>query len=60
MVLCLMELVRSWDSAAEEQGTDEEWTDLIDRGGLWYVKEFHINSSMLFVTFGSDRLVHTG
>ena len=33
-----MELVKSQDS--EEQGTDEEWTDLIDRGGLWHVKEF--------------------
>ena len=33
-----MELVKSQDS--EEQGADEEWTDLIDRGGLWHVKEF--------------------
>jgi len=37
MVLCLMELVKDQD--AEQAGTDEEWTNLIDRGGLWHVKE---------------------
>ena len=36
MVLCLMELIKGQDS--EEHGTDEEWTDLIDRGGLWHIK----------------------
>ena len=36
MVLCLMELIKGQDS--EEHGTDKEWTDLIDRGGLWYIK----------------------
>ena len=39
MILCLMELVKSQDSE-EPCTTDEEWTDLIDRGGLWRVKEF--------------------
>ena len=37
MVLCLMELVKDQD--AEQAGVDEEWTDLIDRGGLWHIKE---------------------
>ena len=37
MVLCLMELVKDQD--AEQAGTDEEWINLIDRGGLWHVKE---------------------
>ena len=39
----LMQLVLSESSVAErdgfEQGTAEEWTNLIDRGGLWHVKE---------------------
>jgi len=39
MVVCLMELVKSQDFE-ELYGTDEEWTDSIDRGGLWHVKEF--------------------
>ena len=39
MILCLMELVKCKDSE-ELCATDEEWTDLIDRGGLWRVKEF--------------------
>jgi len=38
MVLCLMELVKS-DQDADQVGLDEEWTDLLDRGGLWRVKE---------------------
>ena len=37
LVLCLMALVRSGN--CEECGTDEEWTRMMDRGGLWYVKE---------------------
>ena len=40
---CLMQLVLAESSVAErdgpEQGTAEEWTNLIDRGGLWHVKE---------------------
>ena len=35
MILCLMELVKD----NEECGIDEEWTDLLDRGGLVHVKE---------------------
>ena len=37
MILCLMELVK--DCSDETVGTSEEWTILVDRGGLWYVKE---------------------
>ena len=33
-----MELTKDRDSG-EEHGTDEKWTDLIDRGGLWHIKE---------------------
>jgi len=40
MVLCLMDLVKDHDNADEVQLADHEhWTDLIDRGGLWYVKD---------------------
>ena len=39
MILCLMEMVKCEDSD-ELYATGEEWTDLIDRGGLWHVKEF--------------------
>lgn len=35
LILCLVELVKH----NEECGTDEEWTDLLDRGGLVHVKE---------------------
>lgn len=38
MILCLMELTKD-DDTGEEHGTDEHWTDLIDRGGLWHIKE---------------------
>ena len=37
MILCLMEMIK--DKDIEDHGTDEEWTKLIDRGGLWHVKE---------------------
>ena len=33
----LMALVRS--GSHEECGNDEEWMKMIDRGGLWYIKE---------------------
>ena len=44
MVLCLMELVKDHFSDHHKPGrqleTDHEhWTDLIDRGGLWHVKD---------------------
>ena len=32
-----MEMIKDQDT--EEHGVDEEWTDLINRGGLWHVKE---------------------
>lgn len=35
MIICLMELVKSQDTEGPE-----EWTILIDGGGLWNVKEF--------------------
>ena len=37
MILCLASLVK--DSSSEECGTDEEWLELMDRGGLYHVKE---------------------
>lgn len=45
MILCLVELVK--DKTVEDQGTSEEWTNLIDRGGLCHIKEttfqlFHV------------------
>ena len=36
MVLCLMDLVK--DENTRACGTDEEWTNIVDRGGLWHVK----------------------
>ena len=43
MVLCLMSLVREKED--NDCGTDEHWTYLLDRGGLWHVKE---NTYQLF------------
>ena len=37
MILCLLEMAK--DKTVKDQGTGEEWTDLIDRGGLCHVKE---------------------
>lgn len=37
LILCLMALVK--DRNSEEYGTNEEWTKMMDRGGLWHVKE---------------------
>lgn len=37
MILCLMALVK--DRLDETVGPAEEWTEKIDRGGLWHVKE---------------------
>jgi len=37
MILCLASLVK--DGNSEEYGTDEEWLELMDRGGLYHVKE---------------------
>ena len=37
LVLCLMALVKSGDH--EECESEEEWTRMLDRGGLWYVKD---------------------
>jgi len=39
MVLCTMELVKDPQDTETKIQTDEQWTDLIDRGGLWHVKE---------------------
>ena len=39
MVLCLMELVKDPQDSEGKIETDEQWTNLIDRGGLWHVKE---------------------
>ena len=37
MVLCLMSMVK--DKSDTSRGVCEEWTDLVDRGGLWHVRE---------------------
>lgn len=37
MVLCLMTMVK--DKSDTSSGPCEEWTDLVDRGGLWHVQE---------------------
>jgi len=37
MMMCLMQLVRNKET--EEHRTDEDWTNLMDRGGLFHVKE---------------------
>ena len=37
LLLCLMALVK--DKSSEECGNDEQWTMMMDRGGLWHVKE---------------------
>ena len=34
-----MELVKDPQDTETKIQTDEQWTDLIDRGGLWHVKE---------------------
>ena len=40
MILCLMELVK--DYSDETIGTSEEWTMLVDRGGLWHVRSISV------------------
>ena len=37
LILCLMALVK--DRSSEECGNDEQWSMMMDRGGLWHVKE---------------------
>ena len=39
MVLCLIELVKHPQDSEAKIETDEQWTELIDRGCLWHVKE---------------------
>ena len=39
MVLCLIELVKHLQDSKAKIETDEQWTELIDRGCLWRVKE---------------------
>jgi len=38
MVLCLVELIKDSDMLGADEGTDEDWTNLVDRGGLCHVK----------------------
>ena len=38
MILCLMEMTKNNDED-QMHGVDEEWTELIDMGGFWRVKE---------------------
>ena len=39
MTLCLLEM-----ATVKDQGTSEEWTDLIDRGGLCHALSFSVSS----------------
>ena len=43
MILCLMALTKGGEFE-EGLGTAEDWTELVDRGGLWRVREnmFHL------------------
>ena len=43
MILCLMTLTKGGEFE-EGLGTAEDWTELVDRGGLWCVREntFHL------------------
>ena len=38
LIVCLMTLVKGVQYP-ENTGTNEEWLDLVDRGGLWHVRE---------------------
>ena len=38
LIIYLAKLVRSEGDSSEESGTAEEWTELVDRGGLWKVR----------------------
>ena len=49
LVLCLMELTADKDS--DTTNTDEEWTQRVDRGGLWYVKN---TTYLLFVAIEEE------
>ena len=43
LILCLMMLTKG-GNFEEDLGADEEWKELIDRGGLWCIREnrFHL------------------
>lgn len=43
LILCLMTLTKGGEFE-ESQGTDEDWTEVLDRGGLWHIREttFHL------------------
>ena len=49
MILCVMEL--SGDEMDEDRGT-EEWTNLIDRGGLW-----HVNDQTYSVFYAMEEVI---
>ena len=52
MILCLMSMVK--DKSDTSVGPCEEWTDLIDRGGLWHVKE---NTHSFFLSLEEEICV---
>ena len=54
MILCLMDLVKDPQDDEAKLETDEQWTDLIDRGGLWHVKE------STYPVFSCCRAYHQG
>jgi len=49
MILCLMSMVK--DKSDTSRGLCEEWTDMVDRGGLWHVKE---NTHSFFLTLEEE------
>ena len=50
MISCMMEL--SGDEENEERGT-ENWTNLVDRGGLW-----HVNDIAYYLFYAIEEEVH--
>ena len=54
LVFCLMTLVKD-RSTDQECGNEEEWVTLMDRGGLWYLKE---TTYSLFISIEEEPLAY--
>ena len=53
MVLCLMTMVK--EKTDTTSGPCEEWTDLVDRGGLWHIQE---NTHSFFLCLEEEVRIH--
>ena len=53
MTLCLMTMVK--EKSDTTSGPCEEWTDLVDRGGLWHIRE---NTHSFFLCLEEEVHVH--